>query len=365
MKVLYDYQIFRKQRYGGISRYFTNLIRCAKEDEAEVVVPCFHPKNYYYNRLIDGFDHKYESMIFEYLNDMLSRTLTKMALKNKDIKIFHPTYHDPYFLSLIKDEKVVVTVHDLAVERYPENFNNVEAFVENRKKLLKAADHIIAVSNNTKSELEDYYGISPEKVTVVYHGLSNDFGKISIHLRGLPEKFLLYVGQRGGTKNFDRFIEAYKACAMKDSSLYLLCVGGGEFTEIEKDKLIEMGIDRKVQQRSLNDAILAACYKQAEAFVFPSLYEGFGIPVLEAFSMGCPVILSDIGSFREVAVEEGHYFDPMSIDAMQTTIEWVLSEENKLIVDQKVERAKERVSAFTLGNTYDHTWQVYKRLLKE
>ena len=362
MKVLYDYQIFRKQRYGGISRYFTNLIKFADEDEA--VVPCYHSKNYYYNRLTGDFDHKYESMVFEYLNDWLSRQMTRMQLRRGDVVIFHPTYHDPYFLKMLKNEKIVVTVHDLAIERYPENFSDADTFIDNRRKILDAADHIIAVSNNTKAELLDYYGLDEDKVTVVYHGLPREFGKVNIHLRGLPERYLLYVGQRGGTKNFRRFLEAYAAAASVDKSLYLLCVGGGEFTEDERKRLEELSIEKRVQQRNLNDAVLAACYKQAVAFVFPSLYEGFGIPILEAFSMGCPVLLSDIGSFREVAKDMGHYFDPMSSESITQVIQYVLEEEHKAIVEEKRDSALTYYGEFTLENTYNNTREVYDRVLK-
>lgn len=360
MKVLYDYQIFRMQRYGGISRYFTNLIRCAQGDEA--VVPCYHSKNYYYNKLTGGYDHKYESMVFEQLNDAVSRFLTRRRLRKGDIQIFHPTYNNLYFIKNITNQKVVITIHDLAVERYPQRFKDHKAFIEKREKLIEAADHIIAVSNNTKNEIIDYYGVSPEKVTVVYHGLPRAFGKVKIHLRGLPEKYVLYVGRRDGNKNFERFIKAFAKLSAKDDQLYLICVGGGTFTEEEQAVLGTLGIERKVQQRNLNDAVLAACYQQAAFFVFPSLYEGFGIPILEAFTMKCPVLLSDIGSFREIAGEAGHYFDPRSVDSMAALMGWAMDEAHEAELLEKVGRGYEQVTDFTLERTYLSTQAVYERL---
>ncbi len=361
MKVLYDYQIFRKQRYGGISRYFTNLIRYA--DEGETEVPCYHPKNYYYNKQTGGFDHKYESMIFEEINNSISKFLTKRRLKKGDIQIFHPTYNDLYFLKMLEKEKIVITVHDLAIERYPERFANAQNFIERQKKLIEVSDHIIAVSNNTKNEIVDYYHVNPHKITVVYHGLPKEFGKVSIHIRGLPERYLLYVGKRSDNKNFDRFVEAFSKVAKDDPTISLLCVGGGEFTEGERSNMKELGIDRRIQQRNLNDAVLAACYKQAMAFVFPSLYEGFGIPILEAFAMKCPIILSDIGSFREIAGDHGTYFNPESVDSIYETIEWVIDPTNQPAIEAKIEAGAEALTNFTLEATYQSTQDVYERVV--
>lgn len=363
MKVLYDYQIFRKQRYGGISRYFTNLIKYSEAGEA--IVPCFHSKNYYYNRLIDNYDYKYESMIFENINNNISKYLTKRALKNTSFKIFHPTSIDSYFLKYLKNEKIVLTVHDLARERYPEWFTGTEAFVERRRKLIEAADHLIAVSHNTKREIVDFYGIDPRFITVVYHGLPKEFGKVNIRLRGLPERYLLYVGQRNENKNFMRFLEAYGEIMDENKDLYLLCVGGGEFTEKERKVINEFGIAKQVRQRNLNDAVLAACYKQAEAFVFPSIYEGFGIPILEAFAMKCPLLLSDIGSFREIARDAGTFFDPMSVESIREKIRWILEPENQIVVKRKVRLGTQMVKNYSLQHTYDDTMAVYEAVLKE
>lgn len=363
MKVLYDYQIFRRQRYGGISRYFTNLIRYAKEDET--FVTCHHSKNYYYNKLVGGYDYKYESMIFEQINNMISRFITNRRIKRGDIEVFHPTYTDAYFLKFLTEEKVVITIHDLAIERYPERFSNAKEFIEQRKKLIEVADHIIAVSNNTKNELMDYYQIEDDRITVVYHGLPKEFGKISIHLRGLPEHYLLYVGQRGGNKNFGNFIEAFAQLKESNPDLSLLCVGGGEFSDDERKKMLDLGLERRVQQRNLNDAVLAACYKQAEAFIFPSLYEGFGIPILEAFAMRCPIILSSIGSFQEIAGDHGTYFNPEDVSDMAETIQWVIDPNNKEEVLRRVEAGSKALVEFTLKHTYNNTYKVYEKVINQ
>ncbi len=363
MKILYDYQIFRSQRYGGISRYFTNLIKFA--DEEEVVVPCYHPKNYYYNKLTEAYDYKYESMIFESFNDTVSRVMTRRQLKRDDIDVFHPTSTDTYFLKYIKEEKVVITVHDLVKELYPNFTKHQEDYIDNRSKLLAAADHIIAVSHNTREDLIGFYGVEPEKITVVYHGLPRKFGRIRINLRGLPERFILYVGQRGMNKNFKLFLEAYGEILDEDKSLSLLCVGGGEFTTEERHLINDYGVARQVKQRNLNDEVLAACYKQALAFVFPSIYEGFGIPILEAFKMECPIILSDIASFREIAGDAGNYMDPRDAESIRERIRWVIDPENDMEILSRVELGRKRSEIFTLENTYEHTMRVYQKVLEQ
>lgn len=361
MKILYDYQIFRSQRYGGISRYYTNLIKYG--DRKETHVPIFHSKNYYYNKLTDRFDHKYESMLFEWISNTFSKVLTYLTLHRNHIEIFHPTSNDPYFIKMIRDEKVVVTVHDLVRERFPDLNPRTESFIERRREILRKADHIIAVSEHTKEDLTSYYHIPEDKITVVYHGLPLQFGKINITLRGLPKRYLLFVGERGQNKNFVTFLEAAAPELNKDSSLYILCVGGGEFSEQEKELMNVYGIARQIRQKTLNDELLAACYNHALAFVFPSIYEGFGIPILEAMSMNCPLLISDIPSFREVAMDAGTYFDPTCVSDLRKQIRWIINENNINEVSNKVMIGKERVKHFTLDHTYAKTYNVYKKVL--
>ncbi len=363
MKVLYDYQIFRTQRYGGISRYFTNLIQWS--DKENVVVPVFHSKNYYFNKLNDNFDHKYESMLVEKVNNWISKYLTRRTLRKHQIDIFHPTNYDSYFLRYLKNEKVIITVHDLGRELFPQYYGNIAIFLEEKKKLILAADHIIAVSNNTKEDLIRYYDINPDKITVVYHGLPLRFGKVNITLRGLPERYILFVGQRTDNKNFKLFLEAMSKVLVEDETLNLLCVGGGEFTENERKEIAGLGISKQVGQRNLNDEVLAACYRQALAFVYPSIYEGFGIPILEAFTMKCPTILSDIGSFREVAQDAGIYFNPNDVSMIKAQIKWVLDPDNKSKIEEKIKLGTKIAHSFTLDNTYEKTYEVYEAVLKE
>ena len=124
--------------------------------------------------------------------------------------------------------------------------------------------------------------------------------------------------------------------------------------------MVKLGLEKKVQQRNLNDAVLAACYKQAEAFVFPSLYEGFGIPILEAFAMRCPIILSEIGSFKEIAGEHATYFDPQDIDSIHDSIRWAIDPANQEIIQSRVEKGAEDLIHYTLENTYLETRKVYE-----
>ncbi|PKM67707.1 MAG: glycosyltransferase family 1 protein [Firmicutes bacterium HGW-Firmicutes-2] len=363
MKVIYDYQIFRTQRYGGISRYFTNLIQCSDKDS--VLVPVFHSKNYYFNKLYDNFDHKYESMLVEKLNNWISKYLTRRTLRKHQVDIFHPTNYDSYFLRYLKNEKVVITVHDLGRELFPQYYGNKDTSLEEKKKLIDAANHIIAVSNNTKEDIIRFYHIDPDKITVVYHGLPLRFGKVNITLRGLPERYILFVGQRTDNKNFKLFLEAMSIVLLEDETLNLLCVGGGEFTENERKDIARLGINKQVGQRNLNDEVLAACYRQALAFVYPSIYEGFGIPILEAFTMKCPTILSDIGSFREVAQDAGIYFNPNDISMIKAQIKWVLDPDNKSKIEEKIKQGTHIAHSFTLDNTYEKTYEVYEAVIKE
>ncbi|WP_243349543.1 glycosyltransferase family 4 protein [Parabacteroides sp. FAFU027] len=360
MKILYDSNIFLSYKAGGIARYHYELYKgITNNSHHEIKMAGKFIKNDYL-RYDPQFRNKFiydPSASFAWLN----RYLVKRALKNSDsFDLFHPSAPNYYQVSDIPAEcKVVFTIHDLILER--------ESIDAGKKKLELAnrADKLIAVSQATKNDIIELFGIPGDKIEVIYHGSSlfpEQADLIKIKPEGLPEEYLLYVGNRNGYKNFNGFINGVAPLLKKRSSLHLVCAGKKAFSQEEQELFRSLGIDSKVVSYSgIDDNLLAYLYCHAKAFVFPSLNEGFGIPILEAWSCGTPVILSENPCFREVAAEAGFYFNPTDPDSIFENIEKVVTDSN--LQKELIEKGKKRLKLFSWENTVRQTIRLYESLL--
>lgn len=366
MKVLYDHQIFSFQRYGGISRYFCELIRNLRNHiDVECDVSLFISCNQYLSdyKLVNFFyffpdiSFRGRGRIFSYIN----KTYTLQKLKKQDFDIFHPTYYDPYFLKYIGNKPFVLTVYDMIHEKFREMFSPADKTSQQKRLLLEKATKIIAISQNTKKDLIEIYGANETKIEVVYLGNSVSCDQnLNINCN-MPKKYLLYVGSRGGYKNFLRFIRGIAEILKQDREMFVVCAGGGEFKSSEKQLFSDLGIERQVLQYNLNDESLAYFYKNAISFIFPSLYEGFGMPILEAFACGCPVICSNTSSLPEIAGSGAYYFDPYSEESIKNAVLRVL--EDSSLRECLVMEGYKRVKQFSWQKTAEQTKKIYESLL--
>ena len=318
MRILFDHQIYHYQNYGGISRYFYELTKGLLRLDNECQNSIFlseneftFEKSLYNSRKFVPFDFKGKGTIKKYLNQKVSENI----IKRGEYDIFHPTYYDTYFLDGILGKRpFVVTFYDLIHEklshRYPHFVTGLDQMRANRQKLLKEASAIIAISNSTKRDIIEYYGIDENRIHVTYLAHSvNPAGSEDATANKLGD-YILFVGNRWGYKNFNTFIEAIQPLLTREGNIKVICAGGGAFQPNETGLLSSLNIQNQVSQVPINDNTLASLYKNAILFVFPSLYEGFGIPVLEAFGNGCPTILSNVSSLPEIGGDAALYFDP-------------------------------------------------------
>ena len=242
-------------------------------------------------------------------------------------------------------------------ELFPHYFGNAGQMIEWKRKSILNANRIIAISENTKQDIIRLLNVDASKIEVVYHGISQQ--KIVYRGLRLPERYLLYVGDRGGYKNFNRFLQAFARLSVVHPDLYLVCTGksfkADEWTNIEQS-----GLSSRVLLVKANDSELAQLYQQATLFVYPSLYEGFGIPLLEAYLNECPVALSAASCFPEIAGDAGAYFNPEEVESIVQTIETLLGDVEKR--NDLVAKGKERLSLFTWEETARKTADVYKHL---
>lgn len=367
MKVLFDHQIFQAQVYGGISRYFCELMkRFESDNEIEYDLSLRYSNNHYLKQL-DDFPCKpfFENFTFRgkhRLLNLLSERISKKIISKGDYDVFHPTYYDLYFLNFLNNKPFVLTVPDMIHETYPEMFSNEDKTSEYKEILASKASKIIANSENNKKDIIKFYHIDENKIEVIYLGNSLNIGKSddAINIE-LPKKYILFVGNRGGYKNFDLSIKAITPLLLEDAELSVVCVGGGKFNNIEIKKFKNLNIKDKVFQCSVSDNVLAYLYQRAIVFVFPSLYEGFGIPILESFACGCPVLLGKVSSLPEIAGGAAAYFDPTNIVSIHDTVK-------RIIHDRELRRnlklkGFQRVKNFSWEETAKKTKFLYESII--
>jgi len=368
MKVLYDHQAFTMQQYGGISRYFFRLI---KELQTIGGVACDVSLKYSNNdyvptldcqnskRFLPNLDFKGKYRVMNFINSRY----TVQKLKEGTFDLFHPTYYNNYFVDVIQDKKpFVLTVHDLIHEKFCSDYPQLDAkgsHTKSKRRLLHKADRIIAISNSTQNDLVNIYNIDPEKIDVVYHASSFE-GKAKAIVYE-KENYILFVGNRNFYKNFNFFLEVVSSYLLK-YNLKLLCAGGGSFSSDEKQLIRKLGITHLVIRKKVqSDQVLMALYQKALLFVFPSLYEGFGIPVLEALQSGCPVIASHTSSLPEVGGDAAIYFNPRDKESLRSALDKVLTDtalRNSMIV-----RGIEQNKKFSWSKCANETMASYRAVL--
>ncbi len=328
MKILYDHQIFTIQKYGGISRYFYELIsRLCQEAEVDVSLFLGFSVNEYglescHSRFDSfwGLKHRHipkTIRIFSALNNALFRRFVRVS--NADI--YHPTYYKnpAHGFKGIR----VLTVHDMIHELYPQCLPPREINTANDKEqAIRNADAIICVSQSTKRDMISHFKVPERKIKVIY--LGNSLKKEIVSRRLVDSPYILYVGQRSGYKNFDLLLNAYARLEKVKRDFKLICFGGGQFTDHEFALIKSLGLDDTVLNYSGVDEILANLYQYASVFVYPSLYEGFGMPPLEAMHYGCPVLVSNSSSIPEIVGQAGLYFNPVDLDELMDKLYTIL-----------------------------------------
>lgn len=378
MRILYDHQIFQWQRVGGISNSFVNLIKNLPPDADYLLgikdgdnihlresglVPINHflsEQNFISRRYFWGQGHLYRlfSNIFPSINSReVNEQYAISLLKNGQYDVFHPTFFEDYFLPYLNGKPFVLTVHAMIPEKF--NFNDPLQRI-NKKKLTEEASHIIAVSNNTKEDLMDLLHVPESKITVIYHGMSNIAPIKEMYVDA--KQYILFVGQRGGYKNFIPMVESLVPVLKRHQEMKILCTGS-DFTKTERDLFRRYDIVNQMIHLRPSDAELRYLYTKAVCFVFPSLYEGFGIPILEAWAGGCPVLLNRKSCFPEIAQDAAIYFtlDDKYTDLTETMERFL--QMTRAERQQLLERQNRRLLDFSWKKSAEQLMEVYKNVI--
>ncbi len=278
---------------------------------------------------------------------------------------FSPAHYSPRF----SPAPLVVTIHDLAYFYYPEEFLKEDFYkLKNwtRDSVLKAKK-IIAVSENTKKDLLKFYRIPAEQIKVVHNGFEKNisnptaFSVISKKYTIKKELYVLYVGTLQPRKNVTTLIDAFEKYQKTHPEMKLILVGkkgwlyDDIFSKVQKSPVRENIIFTDY----LPDEDVVTLYQNAYCFVLPSLYEGFGVPILEAMSYGCPAISSFTSSLAEVGGDACIYFDPEKVDGLVDDLE---SLQNKKLRSDLINNGKERVKQFSWQKCAQETLSVLKNI---
>lgn len=376
MKIAFDSQIFCAQVYGGVSRYFCEIApRIAKTPGVQVSITAPMHINAYLSHVPRGIVSGFRAPNTDRFQTSRGVNYPRLALRGLGLlmgdwmlramkpDIVHETYFSPYRLGSRRARRVL-TIYDMIHEKFASSFPHADKTARYKALAAERADHVICISESTRRDAIEVLGLPPDKTSVIYLGfdLMNAAGaRVEEPMFSARKPFLLYVGNRGGYKNFLRLLEAYGTSPRLKAGYELICFGGGGFLADELEMMHTLGLDRgQVTQLGGDDQLLAILYERASAFIFPSLYEGFGIPPLEAMSHDCPVVCSNTSSIPEVVGDAGEYFDPASTDSMRAAIEQVVASESR----QKllIEKGHERLKSFSWDRCAAETLDIYRKL---
>jgi len=365
MRVAFDHQIFSLQNYGGISRYFARIAEQMVGAGNDVGI--FSPlhRNAYLKELPEGivrgrWMEKYPPhtarLILAY-----NRLKGRSEMSRWQPQIVHETYYSrrPSFIS----EKcpIVLTVYDMIHELYPESFSSQDKTTALKQQAVERADHVICISESTRQDLMRLFAVPESKLSVVHLGVEQ-FKKVSDKKYcDLPRPYLLYVGARYAYKNFAGLLRAVARSKRLKSDFDIVAFGGGEFSQDEQALMQSLGFSTgQVRQIGGDDALLGQLYEGAKAFVYPSIYEGFGLPPLEAMAHSCPVVSSSTSSMPEIIGNAGAFFDPGNDDEMAVAIERVVYSESE--VARLVGLGLERLNHFSWLRCGQETLSIYNSL---
>jgi glycosyltransferase involved in cell wall biosynthesis len=362
--ITYDFQIFIDQFYGGISRYFWELasrVNALEGFSSKILAPFY--KNRYVRSdegIVRGIRlpaKPRNRQIYRDMNWIASPFVNKFATTD----ILHETYYQRRPV-LIQRKASVLTVYDMIHERFRNFFSANDNTSSLKKAALARADHIICISESTRRDLFRYFEVPESKTSVIHLGFNVTSEQSAIPPELQSRAFILYVGNRQGYKNFDALLRAYASSRRLMNDHLVACFGGGPFSRSEHLLFKELGLtnDRIVRLEG-SDELLHALYRRAAFFVCCSLYEGFGITVLEAMSAGCPVACSNTSSLPEVAGDAAQFFDPQDTDSIRYALE--LLSESEPTRSALSGKGRERTRLFSWNKCAAETAALYHKIL--
>ncbi len=360
MKIFFDYKIFQ-QEFGGPSRYFFELFEALNKlnKEAFILSPIYlnqYLQNSNFPKNIIGKKINSKRLLSKFYK-VINKNISKIICKKNVPDLIHTTYYDNILIA--NKKPIIVTIHDLIHEIFHYEFR-LDKDARPKKKILEKADRIICVSNSTKKDLLRYYNVNENKIFVIYHG--KPYADLTFNNNLSYEKpFFLYVGGRKRYKNFRILLDAYSKLENIKKNFDIVCFGGGKFLKEEIEYMKKIFINpENIHQFEGGDNLLVSFYKNCEALIYPSKYEGFGLPILEAMSLGCPILSSNTSSLPEIYGDAALTFSPDSIENLIDCIKKITSDDD--LKKNLIKKGLNREKNFSWEKCALETYNVYKKL---
>jgi len=365
LKIAFDHTIFSCQKYGGVSRYFCSLASSLQRlGISPRIFAGFHRNRYLAEAAhLDaaGWAMPGYPVHTARLFLAISRTIAQRGIRRWKPDLLHRTFYDAPLVG--RKVPNVITVYDMIDEKFPSPARRNGAITAKRK-AVDDADHIVAISHHTSRDLQELWGVDSARITVTHLAPDGTGSKDALEsIEPLPTfPYLLFVSARGGYKNFDGLLRAMSASPRLGKAFGLVALGGSPFSREERRRIIDAGLSPdRVLHVVGDDSLLAALYRNAAALVYPSLYEGFGLPPLEAMLHDCPVCVSKTSSLPEVVGNAGEYLDPTDPESIADAIERVVYSPSRR--QQLIEAGRVQSRHFSWEKCARETLAVYRRLI--
>ena len=374
IRLFIDGIIFGMQPFGGISKIFSESLSMLNSNCTDIDITIKLPTE------LVGSPPQGERIHYLTESTKLGNNLTSILDKKVDVPklnnngrphIFHSTY---YTRPLQNSMKIVTTVYDFVFENI--SSMNQHSFIHHKKAFIEEADAVIAISNATKNDILKYTDCHENKIEVIYPGLDQIYAQKKLDSSrvlefksqyGIKRPYWLYVGRMNHTniyKNFNTVLKGWALFSKKtdiESLLVIITRDNLEPSHIEYIK--KQGLsDRVIILQNISNKELRIAYHGAIAFIFPSLAEGFGIPIIEAMACHTPMIVSDIPVFREIASDAALFFNPLDVLALSDAMVNIL---NKAVAEKTVENGKRKLATFSWANSSNQLANVYRKLIND
>ena len=314
IEILFDSQIYDLQKFGGISRLYIDIANGLNSNEIYenyngVGVTKGKYQEFLCNFSANNSNNEYFKTLDNIDNGLSNLDNTINLLKKGDFDVFYPTFFFTYFLNYIGQKPFVMSVHDMIPELYPDLFDKNDIQIVNKKEMVKYAKAIEVNTECTKRDLMKILNVDENKIHVIGRALNPNFGNKYYDKNIFDFDYILYVGTRFGYKRFDWFVKHISKFMHNHKNIHLVCTGSN-FNENEIQLLKKHKIYKRTHSIfAKDDVVMATLYKYAKFFIFPSEYEGFGMPILESYRMGCIALLNENDCFKEVTLNKGTFFN--------------------------------------------------------
>ena len=384
MRILFDDVAFNQSAFSGVSRYLTQVI-ANLPPQATPILPVLETSNIYlqappfripaarisFQTFLPGVFFPGKRRLFTLLSRLPRAVFPSSERRNRqefhrllrlaDFDILHLTsahLYGTHWFGCIGRKPIVATIHDVI----PEKLQDLDVVKRERARIVRSATRFIAVSETTKRDFMELYKVPEDRIDVVYHGPSYSDAQAPEGDNPFPWPYLLYVGKRNGYKNF-RFFARAVAPWLRDRGAFRLVCTGAPFRAEEGRLLHDLGIRDRCLSRFFPEDRMGSVYRHAFAFVYPSRYEGFGIPILDAFAAGCPAVLNRASCFPEIGGDSALFFEDGDESSLLAALDRL--ENDSRFRSRLVASGKERVRHFSWKTAAERTYRCYERAIRD